>query len=228
MSQPDLAKSLKNVSAKDRKQIEQAQEMLGPDPSTMGFIKNLFWGRIREELIFPMPVESDEERTRCDELLAKLDVYLETEHPTVEIDQTQNIPDWVIMRLFDPHGHDRTPAVRRRWLWNHLVQPCSGPPRRDLRFYSGRRLGPPIHRVRAIMLFGTEVQKTTFLPRICKDTLSAFCLSEPNGYGGAGGQETRIEKDENGDFIIRSRRKKWPPAVRSVRHLHGDGQAEDR
>ena len=91
MSQPDLAKSLKNVSAKDRKQIEQAQEMLGPDPSTMGFIKNLFWGRIREELIFPMPVESDEERTRCDELLAKLDVYLETEHPTVEIDQTQNI-----------------------------------------------------------------------------------------------------------------------------------------
>ena len=58
MSQPDLAKSLKNVSAKDRKQIEQAQEMLGPDPSAMGFIKNLFWGRIREELIFPMPVES--------------------------------------------------------------------------------------------------------------------------------------------------------------------------
>ena len=48
-----------------------------------------------------MPVESDEERTRCDELLAKLDVYLETEHPTVEIDQTQNIPDWVITRLFD-------------------------------------------------------------------------------------------------------------------------------
>ena len=75
--------------------------MLGPDPSTMGFIKNLFWGRIREELIFPMPVESDEERARCDELLAKLDVYLESEHPTVEIDQTQNIPDWVITRLFD-------------------------------------------------------------------------------------------------------------------------------
>ena len=55
MSDPDLAKQLKNVSDKDRKQIEQAQEMLGPDPETMGFIKNLFWGNFREDLVFPYP-----------------------------------------------------------------------------------------------------------------------------------------------------------------------------
>lgn len=42
MSNPNLAKDLKNVSAKDRKQIEQAQEMLGPDPLSMGVIKNTF------------------------------------------------------------------------------------------------------------------------------------------------------------------------------------------
>ena len=35
-----LVDKLKNVSEKDRKQIQDAQEMLGPDPSTMGFIKN--------------------------------------------------------------------------------------------------------------------------------------------------------------------------------------------
>ena len=42
MSKPDLASQLKNVSKKDLKQIENAQEMLGPDPETMGFIKNIY------------------------------------------------------------------------------------------------------------------------------------------------------------------------------------------
>ncbi len=55
MSKQSLADSLKNVSEKDRKQIRDAEEMLGPDPTTMGFIKNLFWGNYREELIFPFP-----------------------------------------------------------------------------------------------------------------------------------------------------------------------------
>jgi len=40
MSTTNLANELKNISEKDRKQIEQAQEMLGPDPSTMGVVKN--------------------------------------------------------------------------------------------------------------------------------------------------------------------------------------------
>ena len=44
MSKSNLTDNLKNISEKDRKQIEQAQEMLGPDPETMGFVKNLFWG----------------------------------------------------------------------------------------------------------------------------------------------------------------------------------------
>ena len=76
MSNPDLAKDLKNVSALDRKQIEQAQEMLGPDPSTMGVVKNYFWGNFKEESIFPYPTSLAEETARCDQLLAALDDYL--------------------------------------------------------------------------------------------------------------------------------------------------------
>ena len=101
MSNANLAKDLKNVSEKDRKQIEQAQEMLGPDPSTMGVIKNVFWGNYREDLLFPYPVNSAEETAKCDQLLAALDHYLTTEHPSIEIDQKQQIPDWVIKKLFD-------------------------------------------------------------------------------------------------------------------------------
>ncbi len=101
MSATNLATDLKNVSEKDRKQIEQAQEMLGPDPAKMGLVKNYFWGNFRDSVAFPYPESSAEETARCDQLLAALDQYLKTEHPAIEIDQKQEIPDWVVKRLFD-------------------------------------------------------------------------------------------------------------------------------
>ena len=81
MSKPDLIASLKNISARDRTQIAKAQEMLGPDPTRMGFIKSIFWGNFREELVFPFPEVNPDETARCDQLLAGLDQYLRHEHP---------------------------------------------------------------------------------------------------------------------------------------------------
>ena len=47
-------KNLKGVSDKDRKMIADAEALLGPEPSTMGFVKNLFWGNLRREACFPV------------------------------------------------------------------------------------------------------------------------------------------------------------------------------
>src|SRR4051794_10377047 len=93
--------ALKGVSEKDRKLIEETETMLGPEPASMGFVKNLFWGRIRQELLFPYPQQDADEARRCDELLARLDAYLRNEHPSIEIDQKQVIPRWAIDRLFE-------------------------------------------------------------------------------------------------------------------------------
>ena len=48
-------KTLKGVDEKDRKLIEETESLLGPEPTSMGFVKNLFWGNVREELVFPYP-----------------------------------------------------------------------------------------------------------------------------------------------------------------------------
>jgi alkylation response protein AidB-like acyl-CoA dehydrogenase len=62
---------------------------------------------------------------------------------------------------------------------------------------------------KAIMLFGTDEQKRLWLPRLAKDMLSAFCLSEPNVGCDAGGCETWFERDPaTGDYIIYGE-KKW-------------------
>jgi len=211
MTTTDLAKDLKNISEKDRKQIEQAQEMLGPDPSTMGFLKNVFWGNFREELAFPYPTTAADESARCDQLLARLDEYLHKEHPSVEIDQKQEIPVWVIEKLFSLGVLGMT--IPREFggggfgitSYNRVLERI------------GRTCGSTAVLVsahqsigcKAVMLFGSDDQRQRFLPRMAKDTLSAFCLSEPNVGCDAGNQETRCELSADGSHYILNGEKKW-------------------
>src|SRR3954467_145537 len=82
-------KSMKGVAEQDRKMIADAEALIGPEPSTMGFVKNLFWGHVREDLVFPYPQVDAAERARCDALLRDLDAYLTTEHPSIQIDRDQ-------------------------------------------------------------------------------------------------------------------------------------------
>ncbi|MDG1837749.1 MAG: acyl-CoA dehydrogenase family protein [Phycisphaerales bacterium] len=206
-----LADSLKNVSEQDKKQIKAAEEMLGPDPETMGFIKNLFWGGFREELVFPYPESTAEEVGRCDQLLAELGEYLDNEHPSEEIDQNQEIPHWVIKRLFS------------LGVMGMIVKQEYGGGGYGITSYNrvleriGRNCGSTAVMVSAhqsigcgaISLFGTEEQKKYWLPRISQNMLSAFCLSEPNVGCDAGGQETRCELTEDGEHYILNGEKKW-------------------
>lgn len=204
-------KTLKGVGEKDRKMIEDAEALLGPEPSTMGFVKNLFWGRVREDLIFPYPTCDAEETHRCDKLLGDLDEYLEKEHPSALIDSQQEIPRWCIDRLFEIGVLGMTIPGEYGGLglgitsYNRVLERI------------GRSCGSTAVMVsahqsigcKAIMLFGTEEQKAKWLPHLAKDWLSAFCLSEPDVGCDAGGQRTRCELSDDGQFYILNGEKKW-------------------
>lgn len=211
MTETQLTDKLKNVSEKDRKQIEQAQEMLGPDPKTMGLMKNLFWGNMREELAFPYPELPAEETARCDQLLAALDEYMRNEHPHVQIDETQEIPQWAIQKLFDigvmgmiiprQYGGGGFSITSYNRALSRIGETCGST---AVMVSAHQSIG-----CGAINLFGTEEQKKKYLPRMSKDLLSAFCLSEPNVGCDAGGQETTIELSKDGSHYIVNGEKKW-------------------
>ncbi len=59
----------------------------------------------------------------------------------------------------------------------------------------------------ALMRWGTEAQKRSFLPRLTQDTVGAYALSEPNSGSDAFGLETRAK--EEGDFYVLNGRKLW-------------------
>lgn len=207
----NLADNLKNLSEKDRKQIEQAQEMLGPDPETMGFIKNLFWGNFRSDLMFPYPQVSADESARCDQLLAELDVYLEQEHPSNLIDRDQEIPFWCIKRLFklgvmgmivsQDYGGGGFGVTSYNRVLERIGETCGST---AVMVSAHQSIG-----CGAIMLFGNDEQKQNWLPKICSNTMSAFCLSEPNVGCDAVAQETRCERSECGTYYIVNGEKKW-------------------
>jgi alkylation response protein AidB-like acyl-CoA dehydrogenase len=204
-------KTLKGVSEQDRKMIADAEALLGPEPSKMGFVKNMFWGNFRSELTFPYPQVGADEKAVCDKLLTDLDAYLRTDHPAIQIDQEQEIPRPVIDKLFSLGVLGMTIPKEYGGLglgitsYNRVLE-------RIGRYCGSTAVLVSAHQsigCKAVMLFGTDEQKRRWLPHLAKDWLSAFCLSEPNVGCDAGGQETRCEWNEAEQCYILNGEKKW-------------------
>jgi len=206
-----LLDKLKGVSARDAQMLQETEAMMGPEPEEMGFIKNLFWGRVREELVLPYPRPSADERARCDALLVELEDYLDNEHPSILIDQEQYIPEWAIRRLFDIGVLGMTIPEEYGGLglsvtsYNRVLEAI------------GRRCGSTSVVVsahqsigcKALMLFGTDEQKRKYLPSVAREYLSAFCLSEPQVGSDAAGQETHCEWLADEGVYVLNGEKKW-------------------
>ena len=204
-------KIMKGGAEKDRKTLEEAEALLGPEPDEMGFIKNVFWGRFEEDRVLPYPETSPDETAKCDQLLAELEDYMRNEHPSIEIDQNEEIPEWVIKRLFDMGALGCTVPVEYGGMgfgitsYNRVLEMIG-------KYCGSTAVVVSAHQsigCKAIMLFGSDEQKKRWLPVVAREKLSAFCLSEPNVGCDAGGQETRCERSEDGTHFILNGEKKW-------------------
>lgn len=202
-------KNLKGISEADRKLLAEAEEWLGAEPAKMGPVKNMFWGNIKEDFYFPYPQQDAREQAECDQLLARLEAYLKNEHPAVQIDQDQEIPRWVIDKLFELGVLGMTIPKEYGGLgmgitsYNRVLELIG-------KYDGSTAVLVSAHQsigCKAVMLFGSEEQKKQWLPHLAKDWVSAFCLSEPNVGCDAGGQETYFEKD--GDHYVVTGEKKW-------------------
>lgn len=206
-----LLSQLKGVSARDRQMIEETETMMGPEPEEMGFVKNLFWGRVRDELLFPYPTVSPEEKAKADALVEELEAYMKNEHPRVQIDAEEAIPDWAIQRLFDMGVLGMTIPEEFGGLglgvasYNRVLETIG-------RYCGSTAVVVSAHQsigCKALMLFGTEAQKKEFLPKVAREYLSAFALSEPQVGSDAAGQETTCYWDEDEQVYVLNGEKKW-------------------
>ena len=197
----------------DQEQFEKAKDLIETAPPTeLGFVKSLFYGRVRSEHVLPYPQQSPEEIARTDALIEKLDAFLKAEVDPEKIDAEERIPQHVIDGLgqlgvlgltvpteYGGGGFSHTSYCR---VLEHIAMHCTST---AVLVGAHQSIG-----LKALMLMGTDAQKREFLPRLARgEILAAFCLSEPEVGSDAANVQTHATLSDDGSHFILNGEKKF-------------------
>ncbi len=196
-------------AAESREVAEAARESEWTAPS---FVRELFLGNFRPDLIHPYPHESEEDRARTDAFLARLEPFLREHVDPGEIDRTGELPAHVVDGLrklgafgikipeeygglgLSQVGYGRAIALITSWDGN-LTALVS----------AHQSIGVP----QPLKLFGTPEQKAKYLPRLAAGAISAFALTEEAVGSDPAAMTTTATESEDGEAFILNGEKLW-------------------
>jgi alkylation response protein AidB-like acyl-CoA dehydrogenase len=177
----DSSQARTHVSEKEARQVaEAAREAQWTKPS---FAKELFLGNLRLDLVHPHPKPSSEQQRKGEAFLAKLEAFLREEVDPLQIEREARIPEHVVkglsqlgalgMKVDEAYG-----GLGLSNLYYNRALALAGSAHSALStlLSAHQSIGVP----EPLKLFGTEEQKRAFLPRVAKDEVSAFLLTEPD------------------------------------------------
>jgi alkylation response protein AidB-like acyl-CoA dehydrogenase len=178
------------------KQIAQAEELLFSGPPKHGFVKALYQGRFRAEAIFPYPEEPPAARAAADQAVDEVRRFLEEHVDPARIDREADIPRSVIEGLgrVGVLGMTAPVEVGGRGLsqsgYCRVMEVIGGHCASTSVFVNAHHsIG-----IRALLLFGTEEQKSRWLPGLVRgEKLAAFALTEPEAGSDAANVQTTAE-----------------------------------
>jgi len=182
---------------------EAARESEWRKPS---FGKELFLGRLRLDLIHPHPHQTVEHIRKGEEFLAKLERFLTTEVDPLQIERDAKIPDHVIKGLVDLGAlgmkiDERYGGLGLSTVYYGRALQLAGSAHSAIAtlLSAHQSIGVP----QPLKLFGTEEQKRTYLPRVARDEISAFLLTEPDvGSDPARMRTTAIPTEDGSGYTL--------------------------
>ncbi|NUQ94042.1 MAG: hypothetical protein HOQ11_08870 [Gemmatimonadaceae bacterium] len=188
---------------------EAARESEWEHPS---FVRELFLGRFRLDLIDPHPpVHDAAEEARAKPFMDKLDAFLRRVD-SEEIDRTGEIPEPLVQELremgafgikipkeYGGLGLSQMSYVRAM----QLVTSKDGSLTALLSAHQSIGLPQPLK------LFGTEEQKKRFFPRLAKGAISAFALTEVDAGSDPANMHTSATLSPDGKHWIINGEKLW-------------------
>jgi alkylation response protein AidB-like acyl-CoA dehydrogenase len=200
----------RKVSAAEAREVaEAAREKEWVAPS---FVRDLFLGRFRLDLIHPYPEQDPEDQRRAQPFLQKLERFLRERVDSDKIDREGEIPDDVIKGLRDlgafgikiPREYGGLGLSQLSYMRAiELVSSVDGSVTALLSAHQS--IGAP----QPLKLFGTEAQKKKYLPRLAKGAISAFALTEPGVGSDPAALETTAVPSEDGQAWILNGEKLW-------------------
>jgi alkylation response protein AidB-like acyl-CoA dehydrogenase len=195
-------KDLQNISElESRKVAEASREQEWAQPS---FMRELFLGNFRLDLIHPYPLAEDE-RPEFTAFYNAMKEFLRDEVDSVEIDATGEYPEHVVdglrklgafgMKIPKKYGGlGFTNAEYQRIML--LLGSVDG--NLSALLSAHQSIGVP----QPLKLFGSEELKQKYLPRCAAGEISAFALTESQVGSDPARLQTTAEKTPEGDYIL--------------------------
>jgi alkylation response protein AidB-like acyl-CoA dehydrogenase len=188
---------------------EAARESEWEHPS---FLRELFLGRFRFDLIHPHPVVDDpDEARRAQPFLDRLHEFL-ARFPSDEVDRTGEIPEAFVQELREMGAFGIKIPVEYGGLGlsqMSYVRAMEMVTSRDGSLVALLSAAQSIGVPQPLRLFGTEEQKKRFLPRLAKGAISAFALTEVHAGSDPANMATTATPTEDGKHFILEGEKLW-------------------
>src|SRR5947208_15859999 len=206
--------------------IEEARERLtGPS-----FMAGIYVGRPDFDLLCP-PVEPPEEAAIGEAYCRKIEAFLKSQVDPDEIERSAKIPEHVLKGLFAlgafamkiPKEYGGLGFSYKNYgrvlthiaSWSNILSLTIAVPQ-------------SIGIAMPILLFGNEAQKRTYLPRVAREAISAFALTESITGSDAANIQTEAVMDRAGSNFLANGEKlrctNRPLARHLTRHARGRGR----
>ncbi len=197
------------VSEKEaRETAEAARETEWENPS---FVRELFLGRFRLDLIHPHPPPDTAEEARARPFMDKLRSFMERVD-SEEIDRTGEIPESTVQELRDmgafgikiPKEYGGLGLSQMSYI--RAIEMVTSKDGSITALLSAHQsIGVP----QPLKLFGTEEQKRKFFPRLAKGAISAFALTEVDAGSDPANMRCTATPSEDGRSFIINGEKLW-------------------
>ncbi len=200
----------RRVSADEAREVaEAARETEWAAPS---FVRDLFLGRLRLDLIHPYPEQDPDETRRAQPFLDQLERFLRTSVDSDKIDREGEIPETVIQGLRQlgafgikiPREYGGLGLSQLSYMRAiELVSSIDGSVTALLSAHQSIGVPTPLK------MFGSDAQKQRYLPRLAKGAISAFALTEPGVGSDPAAMETTAVPSADGEAWILNGDKLW-------------------
>ena len=176
------------------------------------FTKSVFLGEVREDLVFPYPVLSAEERESLGMILDSMRDWAEASVNSSKFDHDGRFPDGVregmhalgVMGLSIPEAYGGFGASAK--VYNRVFGELGSiDPALTVYFGAHQSIG-----CKGIVLFGNEEQKQRYLPMCATgESVAAFCLTEPGSGSDAQAMRATAVLSEDGTHYVLNGTKIW-------------------
>ena len=200
------------MSEGKRAALELAESSRDPLDDRGSFASNLFVGRYDFGRIYPWPEQSAEDRAAGEGFLRKLEDYLREHVDADEIDRTGEIPqeNFDGLAAIGAFGIKVPPEYGGLGLsqvnYGRAAELLGSWDSNVTALVSAHQ---SIGVAQPLLLFGTEMQKRKYLPRVAAGEISAFALTESHAGSDPATMSLRADPTPDGSAFILNGEKLW-------------------